>query len=646
MVSTTKSSLVSMAQSWGWTTPTRDVINLAQMAHQYGQMLSGEALKKLNIISASEIEELLKDKPEDVKLLEYVVSKNPIFRPHIDKILTLKKGLPFYDHLDKLFQLHPLMDDQKIYEACENLDAVLLTAENCPAVLIFSTFKQLVSYDTAGREYRSTDPIRAALLKADKPQSGKVYLGLGPRDQIIKHFVKATVNFQQDTIDNSQIWYSESAEGPIQKTIVKLLDTCIINQATDLRLVPVRNGGATPMMRVNGDYIGMPIQHIKKDDIEIIKNFLMARSGADIKSQKKVVPTDGQMTYQSNCGQVFLRFSFIPLNHSDRSDQDIQSIAIRIFMNAEVAIDLKDLHLNDDIIKQISTASQFDNGLIVFVGATGSGKSSSIAGAINENVKHYGTTRSRISIEQPVERYLPNITQINVNDVVKKDERIVDGFELNLRAIKRHDPDVIWVGEIRDAETANTCVASATSGHLVYATLHANNTIVGYDTLLTKVSFDYRFQLIESLSLIVAQQLLKHVCPHCKIVGKPSQNEVEYFEAITSRLGLHSTASTTDSGSSKRMYQLPASVSHANPKGCDYVSQNGQIKCSRGYIGVLPVNEILVVTYEVKNAMISFLHTGNIEHKKTIEKARHSTMFESAFKLLTEGKIEVRALTI
>jgi len=295
-----------------------------------------------------------------------------------------------------------------------------------------------------------------------------------------------------------------------------------------------------------------------------------------------------------------------------------------LFARSEATIDLLQLGIADIVRKAVTLATRASQGLILLCGGTNTGKSTTIAGAINEHVKYFGTKRKRISIEQPVERFLPGLIQVNVREEVIADKVKVDGFELTLRGVKRHDPDVIWVGEIRDRQSGEVAVASASSGHLVFATLHANDPFVGYSYLSTIVESDKRPLLIESLSIIVGQRLVKRVCPHCGIYRNPKDIDVESFLSYVQKKGIKGC-------------ELPEKVIYQNPAGCEQCGKTGAV-------GIIPVNEVLPVTDTVKQAMYGLLRNENV--KKSIDDARLITFFDCAMDFVNKGMIELESAFI
>lgn len=625
-----------LAKKWGWEEPNSQILTIAKTSLKMRSAQVGRILVAFKAITEDQLKTLLAEQPEGQKFLQYAANKIPTVRPYIDRILCLKSGSPFYESFDGLFTLHPLMDDQAVYNATSALDAVLLLTGEKQTIMVFSSMAQFTNYTTAGTAAKQIDPIRNALLtynydetksKNKSADLNQLYCGLGNRGEVINYLTKSKQSKKEESQEASteKIWLGSSASTPEQQILARMLDACIENKVTDMAITPQRSGGATNRMRRYGDLIKMPIAFLTEEQYRPILGFLMSRSGANREATRKFYPTDGQLTYRSGSGDVFLRLSFIPMNHPG-SDLDMQSISVRFFPRVETSINLEDLGIDPAIADEIGMAARFRQGLILLCGGTNTGKSTTIAAALGENIRFHGEKLKRVSVEQPVERYLKGVSQFNILETLKVDSEIVDGFKLYLRALKRHDPDVIWVGEIRDQESADVCVASAITGHLVFSTIHANNTILGYDNLSKMVHADHRYQFVEALSLIVAQDLVKCVCAKCGVVEAPTEYEHKMFKAASKKYGF--------------VGEIPKKVIHAKENGCNHCE-------GTGFTGVKPINEVLVCTKEVKEAMLDMLSNINVTASRSIiENARSHTLFTSAMRLVNSFEVELESIVI
>lgn len=588
---------------WGWKNPPNTVIQIAKQSISLQSIQSGAALSVVCNIEPQRVQDLLSKKPANIKTIEWVAQQEPMVRPHVNKLLTLRSEYPYYDNLGILTP-HPKINDPVIQKRCNEIDAMLMVIENTNPLLVFSSYLSLLKYDSIGRENRVHDPIRMEF-------GNTLFLSVGKSDNVIAAIEVAKQKETMDSGETDSIWHGSSASEPYQKQIVRLLDFALLNQITDIAITPLRNGSSSIFMRQYGDLISpASIQHLEAKESSDIIHLLLAKSGANPTGARVRDPRDGQITYRSDSGDAFLRLSFIPLNHPG-TNIDLLSVSIRLFSRTENEIRLKDLKIREDVIEQLLNVTKLSQGLILAAGPTNTGKSTLLAGIIGEHHNYFGSSRKRISIEDPVERFISGITQINVPEFMDH------GFETILRSIKRHDPDLISVGEVRDTETAETCVTSASSGHLVLSTIHANDTLIAYDVLSKMVSKDKRYQLIESLSLIISQRLVKQVCPRCAKIEVPTLEEQGMFQQYVTMNEYHCT--------------LPTRVVHASPQGCP--------DCTLGYMGILPINEILPISRTVRNAMLDMLEGAN--RRDVLSKNRSITLFESAFSLVELHQIEL-----
>ena len=204
-----------------------------------------------------------------------------------------------------------------------------------------------------------------------------------------------------------------------------------------------------------------------------------------------------------------IRVSTIPSAHGER-------VVLRLLDKQAGQLQLEQLQMNDQVNRGYAKALATPHGILLVTGPTGSGKTTTLyAGLTHIN----DTSRNILTIEDPVEYLLPGIGQTQVNSKVDMT------FARGLRAILRQDPDVVMVGEIRDRETAEIAVQASLTGHLVLSTLHTN-TAVGAITRLQDMGIE-PFLLSSSIIAVMAQRLVRLLCPHCKTAYQASANELQ-----------------------------------------------------------------------------------------------------------------------
>ncbi len=217
-------------------------------------------------------------------------------------------------------------------------------------------------------------------------------------------------------------------------------------------------------------------------------------------------------TEVGNIRRVDYRVSFVPSTNG-------QKLVIRVLDAAISPLHISDLHLPPRALEIIRKTSGQDSGMILVCGPTGSGKTTTLYAALRDIDSRQ---RNVVTIEDPVEIQLEGITQLPVNDAQG------NSFSALLRSVLRQDPDVILVGEIRDAETARVAVQAGMTGHLVFSTVHARDTVSGMFRLLDLGVEPY--VVASGLHVVVAQRLVRQLCPYCKKSRVPTTQESARLE--------------------------------------------------------------------------------------------------------------------
>jgi general secretion pathway protein E len=234
---------------------------------------------------------------------------------------------------------------------------------------------------------------------------------------------------------------------------------------------------------------------------------------AELDIAEKRLPQDGRITLLVANREVDVRVSTVPTSRGER-------VVLRLLDKEQVRLGLGELGLEANELEQFQALLARPHGIILVTGPTGSGKTTTLYAALS----HLNSPEKNIiTVEDPVEYHLEGVGQMQVNP------RIHLGFAEGLRSILRQDPDVIMVGEIRDPDTAEVAVQASLTGHLVLSTLHTNDA-AGAVSRLVEMGVE-PFLLSSSLLGVVAQRLVRMVCPHC---GEQARGEAELLR----RLGL------------------------------------------------------------------------------------------------------------
>jgi type II secretory ATPase GspE/PulE/Tfp pilus assembly ATPase PilB-like protein len=295
--------------------------------------------------------------------------------------------------------------------------------------------------------------------------------------------------------------------------IIRLVDTTIFTalqkRASDIH-IETESDSVVVKYRIDG--VLQQALNLAKEHHSTIITRVKVMSELDIAERR--VPQDGRFRVKYNARLIDFRVSIMPTIHGENAvlrvlDKESMSEKFRNLVLDVVGFDEDDLRKFRRYIAE-------PYGMVLVTGPTGSGKTTTLYAALNE-IK---TDEDKIiTIEDPVEYQIHGITQIPVNE--KKGLTFARG----LRSILRHDPDKIMVGEIRDQETAQIAINSALTGHLVFTTVHANNVVDVLGRFLNMGVEPYNF--VSALNCVLAQRLVRMICPHCKIVVSYSDEELD-----------------------------------------------------------------------------------------------------------------------
>ena len=279
---------------------------------------------------------------------------------------------------------------------------------------------------------------------------------------------------------------------PVVRLVNAMIARAIAERASDIHIEP-EAGRVRVRLRVDG--ILHEVMTIPKDLQSPVISRIKVMAGMDVAERR--APQDGRITLIARPQEYDFRISTYPAIHGE-------NVVIRVLEKSGAQITLDRLGLQPDVAEQFARMVQSPYGMILTCGPTGAGKTTTLYAALNmiNNVQ-----RNIITIEDPVEYQLPGVVQANVN------RKAGLTFATGLRTIVRQDPDVILVGEIRDAETAEIAVEAALTGHLVLSTLHANDS-AGAAARLIDMQVE-PFLVASSIVGLLSQRLVRTVCPRC-----------------------------------------------------------------------------------------------------------------------------------
>ncbi len=307
---------------------------------------------------------------------------------------------------------------------------------------------------------------------------------------------------------------------------------------------------------------------------------------ADMDIAERRLPQDGRVRIKLGDRMIDLRVSVIPTLHGE-------SLVIRLLDRSTGQMALTDLGMSDDTFAQFRRLIRRPHGIILATGPTGSGKSTTLHAALHEV---YSPEKKVITIEDPVEYELAGANQINVRPEIGLT------FATGLRHIVRQDPDIIMVGEIRDRETADIAIHAALTGHLVFSTVHTNDA-AGAATRLLDMGVE-PYLAASSLIGVLAQRLVRTLCPRCKSAFEPTAEE------------LREISITPGEGAPSTLYRAAE---------CDL--------CQKGYLGRTGVFELLLVDDEVQHQVLDKASSNDIK-QRAVEKGMRTLLADGREKAL------------
>jgi len=342
-------------------------------------------------------------------------------------------------------------------------------------------------------------------------------------------------------------------EAPVVKLVNGIISEAVRRNASDIHVEPYEKF-VRVRVRIDGVLHELMAIPYKLKDAVVSRIKVIAR--LDIAERR--LPQDGHIKMKFPEKTIDLRVSTLPTLFGEK-------VVMRILDKTNLTLDLNKLGFEESALNKFLDAISKPYGLILVTGPTGSGKTTTLYSAIN---RLNSPDVNILTVEDPIEYDFPGINQVQVK------EEIGLNFASVLRSFLRQDPDIILVGEIRDSETATITIRAALTGHLVLSTLHTNDAPSAVSRL-TDMGIE-PFLVAASLNLVVAQRLMRKICPHCR-------EPVEIEEIILEKIGL-----TKKELSGKKVYQ---------GKGCS--------RCNNtGYSGRIGVYEVMQVSSVIRDMIL------------------------------------------
>ena len=399
-------------------------------------------------------------------------------------------------------------------------------------------------------------------------------------DDIINDLTEVEV--VQDTDEVSDDLEKMAGESPVIRFVNYLISNAVREGASDIHIEP-KEKQTKIRYRIDG-VLFEAMQAPQKMHAAIVSRIKIM---ANLDISERRVPQDGKVSAIVGGRAIDLRISMLPTNHGEKS-------VIRILDSRSITRGLENLGMEPDVCKVFQEQIAQPHGILLVTGPTGSGKSTTLYSALGEMD---GKRLNISTVEDPIEYELDTCNQVQVN------EKIGLTFAAALRSLLRQDPDIIMVGEIRDDETARIAVQAALTGHLVLSTLHTNDAPTSI-TRLINIGIE-PYLIAASVNAVLAQRLVRRICPKCKEPYKVPDHMRKYIEKAGGK---------------------PSEIVHG--AGCDACR-------GTGYVGRAGIFELLVIDDKFRDMIHTDTSVSSM--RRAFRESGRDTLFDDGFKKVIQG---------
>ena len=405
-------------------------------------------------------------------------------------------------------------------------------------------------------------------------------------DSILQEFTDTAIDFTE-TVDDAESTGDDSVDensAPIVRLVQLMITEAVQLRASDIHVEPFED---RVRIRYRIDGVLHERDSLPRRQLGAILSRIKILSKIDIAERRR--PQDGRIKVSVGEKELDLRVSIIPTNHG-------QSAVMRLLDKDNIRISVRQLGFSEETYKIFNGLIRRPNGIILVTGPTGSGKTTTLYASLNSLNR---PDRKIITAEDPVEYYLPGINQVEVKHSIGLD------FARIIRSMLRQAPNIILVGEMRDAETVSMGVQASLTGHLVFSTLHTNDAPSAITRMVDMGVPGYL--VASSVVAILAQRLVRTICPKCKTKHSPS-------EEVIKQVGL--SAEEIESATFMR------------GKGCSSCNKTGY----RGRIGIY---ELMMIDSKVRRMIFDGSSTQVI--REYVMEAGMTTLFGDGIKKVLNG---------
>ncbi len=386
--------------------------------------------------------------------------------------------------------------------------AIVLDEQNGELLIGMADPMDLMALDEIGRAVKQ--PTRQAVVRESELLT-TLDMVYRRTDEIANLAEELDSELGDDAFDLAALTATgDDSEAPVVKLLQSIFEDAVQARASDIHIEPDEH-----VVRIRQRIDGVLQEHVMKETRINAALVLRLKLMSGLNISEKRIPQDGRFNIRVKSRSIDVRLNTMPTQYGE-------SVVMRLLDQTDGMLGLDKAGMPPKILERFKIAITRPHGMILVTGPTGSGKTTTLYGALSQLNK---PEVKIITAEDPVEYRLPRVVQVQVNPKVGLT------FAMVLRACLRQDPDIVLVGEMRDQETAEIGLRAAMTGHLVMSTLHTNDAVSSAMRLIDMGAEPYL--VASSLHGVLAQRLVKRICPNCKADYQPTEQERIWLNAMT-----------------------------------------------------------------------------------------------------------------
>jgi len=551
-----------------------------------------QTAKRTGLVDAEQLAEFLENNKEESTRLDETLLRCPYFTEEsVLKLFAAALGQEFLDDISpKSVPAEFVEAVPATYAQHHYLIGIRTEADDGQLTVVLSRPLDTNALDNVSKMMGL--PVRAAIATRTVITAA-IDVAYEQRTTVIEEVAEEldSQNLDQliDEVSTSDDLLDVVNRPPVIRLVNDILFRALQLRASDIHVHPYET---KIQIRYRVDGILYDTLSLNRNVLPLIVSRIKVMAGMDIAERR--LPQDGRCSVRLGQREVDLRISTVPTSYGERS-------VLRLLDKSTGLFGLDELGLWEDDLKKFDTLLGRTHGVIFVTGPTGSGKSTTLYACLN---RINSAEKNVMTIEDPIEYQLEGISQMQVAS--KKGMT----FATSLRHVLRQDPDIIMVGEVRDIETARMAIQSSLTGHLVFSTLHTNDS-AGAVTRLLDLGLE-PYLVSSSLIAIMAQRLVRKVCPDCRQVYKPTDHELREIGLLSTEAGL----SGLIEGGGKFFVGA----------GCDKCFQTG-------YRGRTGVYELMLINEEIQD-MIYRRESAGVIKKLALDAGLQTLRMDGARKVL------------